>query len=143
MRRNGMYVAAVAAAALLVSFAVAGRARAATAEEDARKAAEAWLKLVDDAQYGKAWDEAAAFLKGAAKKADFEAAVAKVRTALGKVKSRTFKSSTPTKTLPGAPAGDYVVIQFDLVAEKGAAVETITPMKEKDGSWRVSGYFVK
>ena len=116
---------------------------AATPEEDARKAADAWLKLVDDAQYAKAYDAAAALLKSAAKKADFEAAVAKARAPLGKVKSRTFKSATAAKSLPGAPAGDYVVIQFDLTAEKGAAVETITPMLEKDGTWRVSGYYLK
>ena len=33
---------------------------------------------------------------------------------------------------------------FDAQFEnKAAAVETVTPMREKDGSWRVSGYFIK
>ncbi|HEV8320292.1 MAG TPA: DUF4019 domain-containing protein [Myxococcota bacterium] len=142
MKRKIGLAAASVGAALAVGLAAIGGA-AATPEEDARKAADAWLKLVDDAQYGKAYDAAAALLKSAAKKADFEAAVEKARAPLGKVKSRTLKSATATKSLPGAPAGDYVVIQFDLAAEKGAAVETITPMLEKDGKWRVSGYFLK
>jgi hypothetical protein len=37
-----------------------------------------------------------------------------------------------------------VVIQFNTRFEnKAAAIETVTPMHEKDGSWRVSGYFIK
>ncbi len=52
--------------------------------------------------------------------------------------------ATFTRTVPGAPDGEYVVIQFDTQFEnKAAAVETVTPMREKDGSWRVSGYFIK
>jgi hypothetical protein len=44
----------------------------------------------------------------------------------------------------GRSDGEYVVIQFDTQFEnKAAAVETIAPMHEKDGSWRVSGYFIK
>jgi hypothetical protein len=28
-------------------------------------------------------------------------------------------------------------------AEKKSAIETVTPMMEKDGQWRVSGYFIR
>ena len=46
--------------------------------------------------------------------------------------------------LPGAPDGEYVVFQFDTQFErKRAAVETVTPMRDPDGSWRVSGYFIR
>ena len=31
----------------------------------------------------------------------------------------------------------------DLIENKASAVETITPMLDKDGKWRVSGYFMK
>jgi hypothetical protein len=45
--------------------------------------------------------------------------------------------------LPGAPDGEYVVIQFESSFEKKkSAVETVTPMLEKDGKWRVSGYYI-
>jgi hypothetical protein len=58
--------------------------------------------------------------------------------------SRKLKSAKYTTTLPGAPDGEYVVIQFDSSFEhKQSAVETITPMLDKDGKWRVSGYFIK
>jgi hypothetical protein len=36
-----------------------------------------------------------------------------------------------------------VVLKFDTsFANKKVAVETVTPMLDKDGKWRVSGYFV-
>jgi hypothetical protein len=44
----------------------------------------------------------------------------------------------------GAHDGKYVVIQLDTVfAGKSSAVETVTPMLDPDGIWRVSGYYVK
>jgi len=37
-----------------------------------------------------------------------------------------------------------VIIQYETSFEnKKAAVETVTPMLEADGSWKVTGYFVK
>jgi hypothetical protein len=66
------------------------------------------------------------------------------RQPLGKLVSRKLKSATYTKTAPGAPDGEYVVIQYETsFADKASAVETITPMLDKDGQWRVSGYFIK
>jgi len=42
------------------------------------------------------------------------------------------------------PDGEYVVIQYDSSFEhKQSAVETVTPMLDKDGKWRVSGYYIK
>jgi hypothetical protein len=47
-------------------------------------------------------------------------------------------------TLPGAPDGKYWTIQFDTsFAAKAEAVETVTFMLEKDGSWRAAGYFIR
>jgi hypothetical protein len=46
-------------------------------------------------------------------------------------------------SLPGAPDGEYVVIRFKTEFEnKKEAYETVTPMKDKDGEWRVSGYYI-
>ena len=66
------------------------------------------------------------------------------RKPLGKVKSRTLLSKQYTTNLPGAPDGQYVVIQYKTAFEKkAAAVETVTPMLDKDKKWRVSGYYIK
>jgi hypothetical protein len=45
---------------------------------------------------------------------------------------------------PGGPDGTYVVIRFETVFEKkSAAVETVTPMRDPDGVFRVSGYYIR
>lgn len=116
----------------------------AAAEKPAVDAARAWLGLVDAAKYGESWDAAAAVFRGAVAKEAWSATAGGVRAPLGKVVSRTLKAAKPATSLPGAPDGHYVVIQFDTVFEhKAAAVETVTPMLEKDGAWRVSGYFIR
>jgi hypothetical protein len=110
----------------------------------AQRAATAWLALTDGGKYSESWDAAAALFKAAITKPDWEKALQSARSPLGALKSRQVKSATFARSLPGAPAGEYVVIQFDAQFEnKAAAIETITPMREKDGSWRVSGYYIK
>jgi hypothetical protein len=66
------------------------------------------------------------------------------RSPFGALNTRRLKSATPAKTLPGAPDGEYVVMQFDTAFErKAAAVETVTAVHESDHSWRVVGYFIR
>jgi len=49
-----------------------------------------------------------------------------------------------SKTLPGAPDGEYVVVQYQTIfTHKKEAVETVVSAREKDGSWKMSGYFIK
>jgi hypothetical protein len=113
-------------------------------EQLAQKAAESWLTLTDSGKYAETWDEASQLFKGTIAKDLWVSTIKGVRTPLGAVQSRKFKSATYTKSLPGAPDGEYVVIQFDTsFANKQSAVETITPMLDKDGKWRVSGYQIK
>jgi hypothetical protein len=58
--------------------------------------------------------------------------------------SRVVASKQYTTSVPGAPDGQYVIIQFTTsFKNKASATETVTPMLDKDGSWRVSGYFIK
>jgi hypothetical protein len=67
-----------------------------------------------------------------------------VRGTVGPLVTRRLASATYTQTLPGAPAGEYVVIQYHARYERRAlAIETVTPVREKDGRWRVSGYFIR
>ena len=114
------------------------------AVNQARKSANSWLALVDAAQYGQSWDEAATLFRSAVTKQEWMKAVQSARAPLGALKSRIFKTATFTRSLPGAPDGEYVVIQFDTQFEnKAAAVETVTPMRQKDGAWKVSGYYIR
>ncbi len=113
-------------------------------EELAQKSAESWLALADAGRYAESWDDASQYFKNAVTKDKWIGALQAVRSPLGKVLSRKLKSANFTRTLPGAPDGEYVVIQFDTSFEnKKDAVETIVPMLDKDGKWRTSGYFIK
>ena len=113
-------------------------------EQLAHKSAEGWLPLVDSGKYVDSWQEASSFFKSHVTKDQWQTMVGAVRDPLGKVVSRKLKNATYTKTLPGAPDGDYVVMQYETSFErKQSAVETVTPMLDKDGKWRVSGYYIK
>lgn len=106
-------------------------------------AAKGWLTLIDNQEYAKSWEEAAPFFKDSVPQSQWETMIALVRTPLGKVESREFIAAQPITSLPDAPEGEYVVIQFKTrFADKPDSVETIVPMKS-EGVWRVSGYFIK
>ena len=131
---------------LLWSIVFGGTAFAekADAEKAALAAAKAWLQLVDEGKYTESWNEASEYFKRAITKEQWEQTVQAVREPLGKTVFRKLKSKQYATTLPGAPDGEYVVIQFDSsFTNKKTAVETITPMLDKDGMWRVSGYYIK
>ena len=113
-------------------------------EQQATGAAEAWLELIDAGEYDDSWEAAAEYFKNVVKKEQWREMAAAVRGPLGDVLSREVKSAEYRTTLPGAPDGEYVVIQFATSFEnKKTAVETVTPMRDRDGAWRVSGYFIR
>ena len=129
----------------VLALALAGGVWAQEKPEDAAEAgAKSWLALVDKASYGPSWDTAAKLFKGGTTKDKWATLIKAARDPFGKLVSRKVNSRQFTKTLPGAPDGEYVVIQYDSSFEnKKEAVETIIPMRDPDGKWRVSGYFIK
>ena len=116
----------------------------AEAEKKAVAAAAAWLALVDRGEYAQAWDTAAGALKDVKERRDFVKAVGDVRKPLGAVKSRQLESKQFATSLPGSPDGQYFVLQYKTsFANRKSAIETVTPMLDKDKKWRVSGYYIK
>jgi hypothetical protein len=110
----------------------------------AKSATEPWLELVDQEKYPESWDLAAKAFQKAVSRENWASSVAAARSPFGKFVSRQLRSAKYATSLPGAPDGQYVVMQFDAAFEKKAqAIETVTPMQEDDGSWKVSGYFIK
>jgi len=130
---------------VLASAVLAGASLSAEAPEAAAQAAaESWLKTVDAAEYQASWEQAAKLFKGAVTREQWVQAVKGTRAPLGKLVSRKVKSSHYTEKVPGAPDGKYVILQFETVFEnKASAVETVTPMLDPDGVWRVSGYYIR
>ena len=114
------------------------------AEKAALKSAKAWLTLVDSEEYEESWDEAAGFFKGAVPQEQWQQSMQSIRKPFGKNISRKLQLKLYLTSLPGAPDGEYVVIKFDSSFEnKKYTLETVTPMLDKDGKWRISGYFMK
>jgi len=106
--------------------------------------AEQWVRLVDEEKYNESWEQASDLFRAAVKQDEWAQSAQAARKPLGKVLSRKVKSEKYTTSLPGAPDGEYVVIQFQSSFQhKKSAIETVTPMMDKDGSWRVSGYYIK
>jgi hypothetical protein len=114
------------------------------AEEEALAVALDWLALVDQGGYAESWQHAAELFKKAVTQEQWEHSMSAFRKPLGNVVSRDLNSSTYTTSLPGAPDGEYVLTQFATSFEnKKSGVETVTPMRDPDGQWRVSGYYIK
>jgi len=104
----------------------------------------AWLTLVDQGKFGESWDVAAEIFRIGVPREKWIDAVGAVRGPFGKLVSRKSKATEAKSALPGAPDGQYVVMQFDSSFEKKqVAVETLTVRQEADGAWKAAGYFVK
>jgi hypothetical protein len=114
------------------------------AEKRALEVSDMWLKLSDSDRYSESWETAAELFRNAISKEQWSQSLNAVRKPLGKVLKRSVKSKQYARSLPGAPDGEYVVIQYETSFEKKkSSIETVTPMLEKDGKWRVSGYYIK
>ena len=114
------------------------------AEKAAVAAAETWLALIDSQSYGESWDTAAVLFKDAVPKEQWITIMKSGQAPMGKTLSRKVASKSYLTAVPNAPAGQYVVIEFktDFENKKGA-IETVTPMLDKDGAWHVSGYYIR
>ena len=111
---------------------------------DALAAAQEWLELIDRGDSSGSYERAARLFKSAVSLEQWQGSLAAAQAPLGKPLSRTLKSSRYAEELPGAPDGDYYVIEYDTAFErKRNGAETVVPMLDEDGVWRVSGYFVK
>jgi hypothetical protein len=115
-----------------------------TSEQSAITAAEDWLSLIDKDEINESWNQTASLFKAAVSTEQWKASLEAAQTPLGKAVSRKLKSQRYAEELPGAPDGEYVVIEYETSFEKKRnGTETVTPMKDTDGEWRVAGYFIK
>ncbi len=111
---------------------------------NARNEANEWLRLIDKGDYRESWIRSASLFRDRITMDQWEEQVGAVRESMGALVSRRFKSATFATTLPGAPDGRYVILQYDTsFSHKKSAVETVTPMADKYGQWRVSGYYIR
>lgn len=120
-----------------------GMAEHSESEKTAFIAAQKWLGFVDEEKYAESWKETAEYFRNAVKQEQWTESIQAIRKPLGKPVSRKMKSTSYKTSLPGAPDGEYVIIQFETsFTNKKNTIETVTPMMDKDGKWRVAGYYI-
>ena len=86
-------------------------------------------------------DGDAGYFRNAVPQDNWQRSTGAFRKPLGKLVSRKLKLTRYTTSAFGAPDGEYVIIQYNTSFEnKKSAIEILTPMLDKDGKWRVSGY---
>ena len=144
-----LWALAAAGICLLAAAALLGdQPPAKSGDEAAMKAAEdaakAWLALMDSGQYARSWKDSAQLFKKEVTQEEWEKSAKLARESLGRLVSRSLKVEQYGKSLPGDPDGEYLILVFDSSFEKRTtAGETVVPVKEKDGVWRVAGYATK
>ena len=82
-------------------------------ELNAQKASDTWLSMVDEGKYSESWQNTSSYFKNVVDENQWKKSLNSVRKPLGEVLSRKAISHNYTKTLPGAPDGEYVVIQYE------------------------------
>ena len=113
-------------------------------EKRAVESAKFWLLKVDNGDYSESWNISGEYFQNSIQEDRWFAAMKASREPLGKVISRNIKSASYLTEISGAPDGEYFIIEFDVsYANKKVAIETVTPTKEKDGKWKVVGYYIR
>ncbi|QUM74625.1 helix-turn-helix domain-containing protein [Sphingopyxis granuli] len=102
-----------------------------------------WLTLIDQQNWSESWGKAGTIFRSQISADGWASAIVPVRKPLGTVISRSLAKVTKTTSLPGVPAGEYEVLEFQTnFAAKRGAIETVVMVKEQAG-WRVDGYFIR
>ena len=105
------------------------------------EAAELFVGLIDLGDVDRSWEKASTLFADRFSKDEWSAFVSGARPEFGQVLQRTLKGSQYVTSIPGAPAGEYVLILFISSFEhRDSAVETVTATLDPDGRWRVAGY---
>ena len=113
------------------------------ARSPAVAAAHSWVSLVDAGKLEESWKRAGAMFRSQISAPGWTASVQPVRAQVGSLVTRKFKSAEAHNSLPGAPAGQYEIVQFDTSFTKAkSTVETVVLARERSG-WKVVGYFVR
>lgn len=114
------------------------------ADSEALAAADRWLALIDRGDAEASWSAASNLLRSAIDEARWSEALRRAQGPIGRPRSREVERLRYATELPGAPDGEYVVVEYATEFErKRNGSELVTLMREPDGVWRVAGYYVR
>ena len=127
-----------------VLLAVTGAA-VAVAQDDVqvKRDAERLLTLMDQAKYRDCWRQSSQHYKTQLNAEEWESQMKPVRNNFGALQKRVYKTSKTSKTLAGAPEGEYMVLEYTTsFANKPNVTETLVLSRE-GGGWKLAGYSVR
>jgi hypothetical protein len=115
-----------------------------TAVEAGSLAADSWLALLQAGDVAGTWESCSSLFRALVDAQQWRDSLARVDSIFGAPQERELLTSRYTTDVPGAPDGDYVVLENGArFQRKQEAVETVVVMLDTDGEWRVGGYFVR
>jgi RNA polymerase sigma-70 factor (ECF subfamily) len=127
----------------LLSFRTAGK-EFMEKKKAAVECTEQWLALLADKKYAESWTSAADFFHTRIKQKVWERQIKRIYANFGAVNSRKLISAHYVNNLPNTGNSECFILHFATsFANKPKAFETITPMLDSDGKWKISGYYIK
>jgi len=140
LRRAGLMMAC-ASVALAVALA---RAQSEVDSTPALEAARIWLATLDAGRYGESWEDAAPTLQESMTKVQWETGLAAARTPLGVMIGRKIREASCARGTGADPATEICVIRYDTRFEnRPLTTEIATPIRGRDGTWRVASYVLR
>jgi hypothetical protein len=115
-----------------------------TAEEQAaERQALGFLGYLDHGRFANSYAYTGMLIRAQLDRDAYTRQLEKARAGVGALLSRELMDASYTTTMPGAPEGQYVVLDYGAsFANRQQAVEKVTLAFAK-GYWRVSGYYIK
>lgn len=110
--------------------------------EAAETAAESWIALVDSESYVDSWEAASPAFQTGISQDEWATAVEQVRGQVGTIESRTLLDSQYHTSLPNAPEGEYVVLQYESVFTQLPQAMEMVVLTKADDEWKAAGYQV-
>jgi hypothetical protein len=125
----------------LIGIAGALMTIAGPAEDEASGTGQKWLAFLDDQKYDESWKQAGSMFRAEVKQEDWVVSLKRFRDPLGALVSRTSSRVDFTKSLRGAPDGEYAIIHYASEFKNKSITERLTLVKE-DGKWQAAAYAI-
>ena len=120
-----------------------GTAQKPVGEEElilATQIAEQWLALVDQGKFADSWTHTSRYFQANMPQDKWVQTLTAAQQQLGKASNRKLTGREARENIPGAPAGQYILVGYATDFErKPGLLETVTFINEDD-AWKVIGY---
>jgi hypothetical protein len=111
--------------------------------EEAQQQGDKWLSYIDKKASQASWFATSPLFQQSISLEKWQASLETNRYPFGNVIARRLFKATERSELPGAPEGNYMVLQYRTQFEfKTSSVETVTLVQSNESQWQTIGYFI-